>query len=175
MVIIEPHLFNQFVLDSIDATSVSWAFSIYGIATIFGALMPRWLSTRIHVSWHTGTTGLVRRVWTASRARGADGGVRSPLTHRGQLAHCERLAVRLAESAGDEVREARRARRDRWVWGLPKSKDLRRLEGPWRPEGLPNPKMSRGHRMTSGRGAGRGGAWRNDWDPTFWKTDSGGL
>lgn len=47
MVIIESHLFNQFVLDGIDAGAASWAFSIYGIATIFGALLSGWLSGRL--------------------------------------------------------------------------------------------------------------------------------
>lgn len=46
MVIIESHLFNQFVLEGIDAASASWAFSIYGIATIVGALASGWLSGR---------------------------------------------------------------------------------------------------------------------------------
>lgn len=48
MVIIESHLFSQYVSYGIDATSASWAFSLYGIATIFGALLSGWLSVRLH-------------------------------------------------------------------------------------------------------------------------------
>jgi MFS family permease len=47
MVIIESHLFSQFVLFGIDETSASWAFSVYGIATIVGALLSGFLSTRL--------------------------------------------------------------------------------------------------------------------------------
>lgn len=47
MVIIESHLFNEFVKDGIPAQQASWAFSLYGIATITGALLSGWLSTRI--------------------------------------------------------------------------------------------------------------------------------
>lgn len=47
MVIIESHLFNQFVTDGIDGAAASWVFSIYGIATIFGALLSGWLSGRL--------------------------------------------------------------------------------------------------------------------------------
>ncbi|MEE8716522.1 MAG: MFS transporter [Coriobacteriales bacterium] len=47
MVIIESHLFNQFVLDGIDKAAASWAFSVYGIATILGALLSGWLSSRV--------------------------------------------------------------------------------------------------------------------------------
>lgn len=43
MVIIESHLFDQSVLEGIDAGATSWAFSVYGIATIFGALLSGWL------------------------------------------------------------------------------------------------------------------------------------
>jgi MFS family permease len=47
MVIIESHLFSQFVLYGIDETKASWAFSVYGIATIVGALLSGFLSTRL--------------------------------------------------------------------------------------------------------------------------------
>jgi predicted MFS family arabinose efflux permease len=47
MVIIESHLFSQFVLFGIDETNASWAFSVYGIATIIGALLSGFLSTRL--------------------------------------------------------------------------------------------------------------------------------
>lgn len=47
MVIIESHLFSQFVLFGIDETMASWAFSVYGIATIAGALLSGFLSVRL--------------------------------------------------------------------------------------------------------------------------------
>lgn len=47
MVIIESHLFSQYVSYGIGASSASWAFSLYGIATILGALLSGWLSTRV--------------------------------------------------------------------------------------------------------------------------------
>jgi MFS family permease len=46
MVIIESHLFSQFVLLGMDETSASWAFSVYGIATIAGALLSGFLCVR---------------------------------------------------------------------------------------------------------------------------------
>lgn len=39
MVIIESHLFSQFVHYGIEPEAASWAFSVYGIATICGALL----------------------------------------------------------------------------------------------------------------------------------------
>lgn len=47
MVIIESHLFSQFVLFGIDENRASWAFSVYGIATIAGALLSGFLCTRM--------------------------------------------------------------------------------------------------------------------------------
>ena len=47
MVIIESHLFSQYISYDIPATSASWAFSLYGIATIFGALLSGWLSVKV--------------------------------------------------------------------------------------------------------------------------------
>lgn len=47
MVIIESHLFSQYLSYGIPATSASWAFSLYGIATIFGALLSGWLSVKM--------------------------------------------------------------------------------------------------------------------------------
>jgi predicted MFS family arabinose efflux permease len=47
MVIIESHLFSQYVLFGIDTQSASWCFSIYGAATIFGALLSGYLCTRV--------------------------------------------------------------------------------------------------------------------------------
>lgn len=47
MVLIESHLFSQYVSYGIDAANASWAFSLYGIATIFGALLSGWLSTKV--------------------------------------------------------------------------------------------------------------------------------
>lgn len=48
MVTIESHLFSQYLSYGIEAASASWAFSLYGIATIAGALLSGWLSTKIH-------------------------------------------------------------------------------------------------------------------------------
>lgn len=39
MVIIESHLFSQFILYGLNTMLSSWAFAIYGIATIIGALL----------------------------------------------------------------------------------------------------------------------------------------
>ena len=47
MVSIESHLFSQYVSYGIEASQASWAFSLYGIATIAGALASGWLSTRL--------------------------------------------------------------------------------------------------------------------------------
>ena len=47
MVIIESHLFSQYVSYGIGTSDASWAFSLYGIATIFGALLSGWLSTKV--------------------------------------------------------------------------------------------------------------------------------
>lgn len=66
MVIIESHLFNQFVLDGIGAASAAWAFSIYGIATIFGALLSGWLSTRVSKGGLLAFYYGFRAVWVAA-------------------------------------------------------------------------------------------------------------
>lgn len=47
MVTIESHLFSQYLSYGIEASEASWAFSLYGIATIFGALLSGWLSTKV--------------------------------------------------------------------------------------------------------------------------------
>lgn len=47
MVIIESHLFSQYVSYGIGAAEASWGFSLYGIATILGALLSGWLSARV--------------------------------------------------------------------------------------------------------------------------------
>lgn len=47
MVIIESHLFSQFKSYGIPGDLASWAFSTYGIATILGALLSGFLSTRM--------------------------------------------------------------------------------------------------------------------------------
>lgn len=47
MVIIESHLFSQYVSYGIDAQVASWVFSLYGVFTIFGALLSGWLSGRV--------------------------------------------------------------------------------------------------------------------------------
>ncbi len=48
MVLIEAHLYSQFVTYGIDETSAAWAFSLYGIFTIGGALLSGFLSTRLN-------------------------------------------------------------------------------------------------------------------------------
>lgn len=45
MVLIEAHLFSQYVSYGIPEQAASWAFSLYGIATIIGALLSGWLSS----------------------------------------------------------------------------------------------------------------------------------
>lgn len=47
MVIIESHLFSQFILYGIQPEAASWAFSVYGIATIGGALLSGVLSNML--------------------------------------------------------------------------------------------------------------------------------
>jgi predicted MFS family arabinose efflux permease len=47
MVIIESHLFSQFVLYGISEKNASWAYSVYGIATIVGALLSGFLCVRV--------------------------------------------------------------------------------------------------------------------------------
>jgi MFS family permease len=63
MVIIESHLFNQFVSFGIEQTASSWAFSVYGIATILGALLSGWLSTRVRMGRLLGFYYGFRAVW----------------------------------------------------------------------------------------------------------------
>lgn len=63
MVIIESHLFSQYVSYGIEAGAASWAFSIYGIATIVGALLSGFLSTRIHKGRLLGFYYGFRAVW----------------------------------------------------------------------------------------------------------------
>jgi predicted MFS family arabinose efflux permease len=63
MVIIESHLFSQFVLFGIDETRASWAFSVYGIATIIGALLSGFLSIRLHKGNLLGFYYGFRAVW----------------------------------------------------------------------------------------------------------------
>ncbi|MGI6590928.1 MAG: MFS transporter [Eggerthellaceae bacterium] len=66
MVIIESHLFNQYVLYGIDAAAAAWAFSVYGIATILGALLSGWLSTRVRKGHLLGFYYGFRAVWVAA-------------------------------------------------------------------------------------------------------------
>ena len=47
MVIIESHLFSQFISYGIPAQAASWVFSVYGLATILGALLSGYLSSRM--------------------------------------------------------------------------------------------------------------------------------
>jgi MFS family permease len=63
MVIIESHLFSQFVLFGMNETSASWAFSVYGIATIVGALLSGFLSTRLRKGRLLGFYYGFRAVW----------------------------------------------------------------------------------------------------------------
>jgi MFS family permease len=63
MVIIESHLFSQFVLFGIDEKSASWAYSVYGIATIAGALLSGFLSTRLRKGRLLGFYYGFRAVW----------------------------------------------------------------------------------------------------------------
>lgn len=61
MVIIESHLFSQYVGYGIDAVQASWAFAFYGIATIFGALLSGFLSMKMN-------KGLLLGIYYAIRA-----------------------------------------------------------------------------------------------------------
>ena len=63
MVIIESHLFSQFVLYGMSETDASWAFSVYGIATIAGALLSGYLSIRLRKGNLLGFYYGFRAVW----------------------------------------------------------------------------------------------------------------
>lgn len=63
MVIIESHLFSQYVSYGIDEQAASWVFALYGIATIAGALLSGWLSTRVHKGRLLGCYYGFRAVW----------------------------------------------------------------------------------------------------------------
>lgn len=63
MVIIESHLFSQFLLFGISGENASWAFSIYGIATILGALLSGFLSTKVHKGRLLGFYYGFRAIW----------------------------------------------------------------------------------------------------------------
>lgn len=63
MVIIESHLFSQYVSYGIDAQAASWVFSLYGIATISGALLSGWLSSRVRKGRLLGFYYGFRAVW----------------------------------------------------------------------------------------------------------------
>lgn len=64
MVIIESHLFSQFVQYGISRTSASGAFSVYSLATITGALLSGYLSGRMHKGRLLGIYYGFRAVWT---------------------------------------------------------------------------------------------------------------
>lgn len=66
MVIIESHLFNQLVLFGIDATSASWAYSVYGVATVLGALLSGWLSSKVHMGRLLGFYYGFRALWVTA-------------------------------------------------------------------------------------------------------------
>lgn len=63
MVIIESHLFSQFTLYGLDEVHASWAFSVYGIATIAGALFSGFLSARLRKGRLLGFYYGFRAVW----------------------------------------------------------------------------------------------------------------
>jgi MFS family permease len=65
MVIIESHLFSQYVSYGIKPQAASWAFSVYSIATIAGALLSGWLSTRLRFSGLLCFYYGFRAVWVA--------------------------------------------------------------------------------------------------------------
>ncbi len=48
MIIIESHLYSQYVSYGIEPKAASWVFSVYGIVTIAGALLSGFLSARIN-------------------------------------------------------------------------------------------------------------------------------
>jgi predicted MFS family arabinose efflux permease len=66
MVIIESHLYNQFVFLGIEQTASAWAFSVYGIATIIGALLSGWLSTHVRKGRLLGFYYGFRAVWVVA-------------------------------------------------------------------------------------------------------------
>jgi predicted MFS family arabinose efflux permease len=63
MVIIESHLFSQFLAFGIADYLAGWAFSVYGISTITGALLSGYLSTRLHKGHLLGFYYGFRAVW----------------------------------------------------------------------------------------------------------------
>lgn len=63
MVIIESHLFSQFISYGIPAQAASWAFSVYGLATILGALLSGYLSSRIAKGKLLGSYYGFRAMW----------------------------------------------------------------------------------------------------------------
>lgn len=64
MVLIEAHLFSQYVGYGISKNAASWAFSFYGVATILGALLSGWASTRFNKGNLLGVYYGFRAVWT---------------------------------------------------------------------------------------------------------------
>lgn len=63
MVIIETHLFSQYVSYGISPKMSAWVFSLYGIFTIVGALLSGYLSTRIRKDRLLGFHYGFRAVW----------------------------------------------------------------------------------------------------------------
>ncbi|MFT3942997.1 MAG: MFS transporter [Ancrocorticia sp.] len=63
MVIIETHLFSQFVSYDITPGVSAWVFSLYGIFTIAGALLSGYLSTRVRKDRLLGSYYGFRAVW----------------------------------------------------------------------------------------------------------------
>ncbi|MGI6003043.1 MAG: MFS transporter [Lachnospiraceae bacterium] len=65
MIIIESHLYSQYVADGLAENKAGWAFSFYGIATILGTLLSGFLSTRVHKGRLLGFYYGFRAVWAA--------------------------------------------------------------------------------------------------------------
>lgn len=63
MVIIESHLYSQYLVWGLDGGIASWAYSIYGLATIVGALLSGALSQRLRKSRLLGGYYAFRAIW----------------------------------------------------------------------------------------------------------------
>lgn len=57
---------SQFVFYGIDGGDASWAFSVYGIATILGALASGYVSSLLPKGWILGFLYGFRAVWVAA-------------------------------------------------------------------------------------------------------------
>lgn len=63
MVIIEAHLFSQFLSYGIEEQSAAWAFGVYGIATICGAMASGILCNHLHKGKMLGCIYGFRAIW----------------------------------------------------------------------------------------------------------------